>query len=248
MHKTVEESRAFARELVRRMSRSAPSTQLIICPTALSLWAVGQELIGSRVMLGGQNLDLGREGAFTGAVSGYLLHEAGAKWVIVGHSERRQYFGESDSLVSQKVAQAWESHLRPIVCVGESLNDYREARTISVITRQIEALFKETSREALRNIIVAYEPIWAIGTGEVPQPSQANDVAALIREILAQNIPDDRDDVPVLYGGSVSSKNIHQFLSQPHIDGALVGGASLHVEEFLKMADIAPYENTNQEQ
>ena len=239
MHKTVGESRAFAREVVRRIKGTTLRNQLMICPTAPSLWAVGQELSGSQVSLGAQNLDLGREGAFTGATSGYLLHEAGAKWVIVGHSERRQYFAEGDDLIGQKVAQAWESHLRPIVCVGESLGEYQQARTISVITRQIEALFSKATEEALRTIIVAYEPIWAIGTGEVPQPSQANNVAALIRKILAQKIPDDADNIPVLYGGSVSPKNIHQFLNEPHIDGALVGGASLQVEEFLKMADIS---------
>ncbi|MCL5014151.1 MAG: triose-phosphate isomerase [Firmicutes bacterium] len=238
MHKTVDESRAFAREIVRRLGQATLPHQLIICPTAISLWAVGQELIGSSVMLGAQNLDLGREGALTGAISGYLLHEAGARWVIVGHSERRQFFGDSDALVGQKVAQAWESHLRPIACVGESRDDYREGRTISVITRQIEALLAEASPEALRTLIVAYEPVWAIGSGAVPDPVQANDLAALIRQMLAQKIPDDAPNIPVLYGGSVSSKNIQQFLRQPHIDGALVGGASLQVEEFLKMADI----------
>ncbi|WP_026040829.1 triose-phosphate isomerase [Sulfobacillus thermosulfidooxidans] len=238
MHKTVEEGRAFARELVRRLENVSPKHQLIICPTALSLWAVGQELATSPVMLGAQNLDLGREGALTGALSGYLIHEAGARWVIVGHSERRNLFGETDALIGQKVAQAFEAHLRPILCVGESLDDYRSGQTFAVITRQIEAIFPYTNPEVLKSLVVAYEPVWAIGSGEVPEPEQANEVAGLIRQILSKQISDDANTVPVLYGGSVSSKNIHQFLEQAHIDGSLVGGASLQVDEFLKMADI----------
>ncbi len=238
MHKTVEEGRAFARELVRRLEHVSPKHQLIICPTALSLWAVGQELATSPVMLGAQNLDLGREGALTGALSGYLIREAGARWVIVGHSERRNLFGETDALIGQKVAQAFEAHLRPILCVGESLDDYRSGQTFAVITRQIEAIFLYTNSEVLKSLVVAYEPVWAIGSGEVPEPEQANEVAGLIRQILSKQISDDANTVPVLYGGSVSSKNIHQFLEQAHIDGSLVGGASLQVDEFLKMADI----------
>lgn len=238
MHKTVEEGRAFARELVRRLENVSPKHQLIICPTALSLWAVGQELATSPVMLGAQNLDLGREGALTGALSGYLIREAGARWVIVGHSERRNLFGETDALIGQKVAQAFEAHLRPILCVGESLDDYRSGQTFAVITRQIEAIFPYTNSEVLKSLVVAYEPVWAIGSGEVPEPKQANEVAGLIRQILSKQISDDANTVPVLYGGSVSSNNIHQFLEQAHIDGSLVGGASLQVDEFLKMADI----------
>ncbi len=238
MHKTVAESRAFARELVRRFEHVLPSRQLIVCPTAVSLWAVGQELAASPVELGAQNLDLGHEGALTGALSGYLLHEAGARWVIVGHSERRNLFGESDALIAQKVGQAWKAHLRPILCVGESLDDYRDGQTFRVVSRQIEAIFPHVSADLLTSLVVAYEPVWAIGSGEVPDPGQVDDVAELIRHVLADKLGNGASAVPVLYGGSVSSNNLHKFLENAHIDGALVGGASLQVDEFVKMADI----------
>ncbi len=237
MHKTVEEGRAFGRNLVRRLQEAGDGhPALVICPTSPGLWPLARELAGTPVSVGAQNLDLGREGALTGAVSGYLLREAGARFVLVGHSERRTIFHEGDELVAQKVAQAYQAHLRPILCVGESAQDYREGSTMAVIDRQLAALSAYADGGMMQQLIVAYEPVWAIGTGEVPEPGQANQAASHIRAVLAEMSPGQGNFVPVLYGGSVSAQNIGLFMGEKDIDGALVGGASLQVEEFLAMA------------
>ncbi len=239
MNKTVEEGRAFGRNLVRRLEEAGDSPPtLVICPTFLGLWGLARELASSGVLCGGQNLDLGREGAFTGAVSGYLLREAGARFVIVGHSERRSLFGESDALCAQKAAQAHQAHLRPIFCVGESAEEYRAGMTDDVITRQVRALFGSLDAGLAQQLVIAYEPVWAIGSGQVPEPSQVGAVARLIRRVLGEREPG-AGAVPVLYGGSVSEKNIGAFMGEKDIDGALVGGASLHVDQFLAMAASA---------
>ncbi|MCY0908481.1 MAG: triose-phosphate isomerase [Sulfobacillus thermotolerans] len=237
MHKTVEEGRAFGRHLIRRLSEAGDqSPTLVVCPTLPGLWPLAREFAGTPVGVGAQNLDLGREGALTGAVSGYLLREAGAQFVIIGHSERRQVFHETDDVIGQKVAQAYQSRLRPILCVGESAQEYRQGSTLSVVERQLQALAPYVDDKMMQTLIVAYEPVWAIGTGEVPEPGQANHVAAAIREVLDRMAPGSGENVPILYGGSVNAKNIRPFMGEKDIDGALVGGASLQVEEFLAMA------------
>lgn len=239
MYKTVEEARAYGRELVRLWEgprRDIPARDLVICPPFLSVWALSQRLSGSIFQVGGQDLALGQEGALTGAVSGYLLRDAGAQYVILGHSERRQHFGETDAVVAAKLKASYDWRLTPIVCIGESAEDYMEGRTEAVLRRQVEALLGAIPSEGFAQVIIAYEPIWAIGTGHVPLPDAVNDIGQHIRQWVRDALGDPAEHMRILYGGSVSTKNIVDFWRQPEIDGALVGGASLHVREFVNMA------------
>lgn len=240
MYKTVPESVAYARELCRRLeAEPAPgAVELVVAPTYPALYPVASRVRAVGVAAAAQNLDPGREGALTGAVSGYLLHEAGARFVIVGHSERRQYFQETDLMVAEKVAEALGAGLAPILCVGESLAERERGETESVIARELEAVLGEIPRP-VPDLVVAYEPLWAIGTGVVAEPAEANRVAGRIRSLLTQAWPGAGDEVRVLYGGSVNPTNAAAIFAQPEIDGALVGSASLTVESFLSLVRTA---------
>lgn len=236
MYKTVAESLAFGRELSRRLEGrdNAPHLQQVICPTLPALYPLKQRLMGTAVSLGAQTLDLGREGANTGAVSSYLIRDAGADYVILGHSERRQLFGEDDALVAEKVKSALLSHLKPIICVGESHQERQDSETDAVIQRQVSAVVKGTEDDDV-SLVFAYEPLWAIGTGVVPDPNEANRVAQVIVDTVRAIRPNFVSSMRILYGGSVNRGNIRDFAAQPLIDGALVGGASLDVEHWLDL-------------
>lgn len=237
MFKTVAQSVAYGRELIRRLETSAglEAVDVLICPTSLSLWPLAQRVAGTAIRVGAQNLDLGSEGAMTGAVSGYLLREAGAEFVIVGHSERRQYFEEDDATVAKKVQAAIHAHLQPVLCVGETWQERQQDRTVEVIGRQVASALEGLGTEQASRVVVAYEPIWAIGTGSVPTPQDANQVAMAIRRLMP---PEIADATRILYGGSVSPKNIRDFASQSDIDGALVGGASLEAGTLMAMIEL----------
>lgn len=233
MHKTVLESQAFARELVRRVGeRHSLTTEQVICPTLPALYPVSQRLRGTAIRLGAQNLDLGRVGANTGAVSGYLVREAGADYVILGHSERRTLYGEDDGLVALKAVSALNAHLTPIVCVGETLDERQNGQTDTVIRRQAAAVMQALADRQAAPLIFAYEPIWAIGSGLVPEPAEANRVAQLLHEVAGSSWA---SFLRVLYGGSVKPANAAGFAAQPLVDGALVGGASLTVDSWLEL-------------
>ncbi len=230
MFKTVQESQAFVRELIRRREESTLSnTTEVICPTLPALFELSQLCAGTTLHVGAQNLDLGDEGANTGAVSAYLLREAGAEYVIVGHSERRRLYGEDDTQVGEKAAQAVAAHLVPIVCVGETQSQREEGKTDEVISRQVQAALKALT--ASTPAIVAYEPVWAIGSGLVPDGAEANRVAGVIRDAASSGLP-------VLYGGSVNRKNIQEFAKAPLLDGALVGGAALDVAHWMDLTRL----------
>lgn len=233
MYKTVLESRAYARELLRR-AEELPGLlpEQVIFPTFVALFEVARTLSEGGLKAGAQNLDLGDEGARTGAVSASLLAAAGASHVIVGHSERRSLFGENDALVGQKTAAALANHLTPIVCVGESRAEREDGRTDEVIGRQIAAV---VPAEATADWVVAYEPVWAIGTGLVAEPREAGRVAAVIRAAVAQRQPQSADNLRILYGGSVNRSNIRDFAAVPDLDGALVGGASLELGHWIEL-------------
>lgn len=237
MHKTVYESRAFARELIFRVEKDprANVTTEVICPTLVALADVARQLASSPIRVGAQTLDLGREGANTGAVSGYLLREAGAGYVIIGHSERRTLYGEDDALVGEKTAQALKWGLVPIVCVGESQSERESGRTDDIIRRQVAAVVTLANPG---EIIWAYEPVWAIGTGLVADPAEVNRVAGLIRAAVQEHTPDSAARARILYGGSVTRHNVGELAQQPLINGALVGGASLDVEHWLDLNRI----------
>lgn len=235
MYKTVAQSRAFVRELLRRMEEAGdPGTAQVICPTAPALYEVARLVSGSTIAIGAQTLDVGREGANTGAISGYLLHEAGAAYVIVGHSERRRLYGDTDAVVSEKTGEALTWGLTAVVCVGESHEERLAGQTDAVVVKQVSTVAQAVNGD-LSRVIWAYEPIWAIGTGLVPTVQEANDVAAVIRDTVRQHHPNWTGTPRILYGGSVNRASVGEFAQAPGLDGVLVGGASLDVEHWLEL-------------
>ncbi|MCY0879011.1 MAG: triose-phosphate isomerase [Firmicutes bacterium] len=233
MYKTIPAARAFALELVRRLEATPPSEALVqvLCPTALALAAVAERLRGSAIRVGAQNLDLGSEGPKTGALSAYLLRDAGAEYVIVGHSERRQEFGEDDELIARKTAAALAGGLTPIVCVGETRQERDGGLTAARVSEQVRQVLAQVT--AGSDLVVAYEPVWAIGSGHTPTASEAEEVARLIRELVEEAWPGRGAAVQVLYGGSVNRDTIRTFAEHTSFDGVLVGGASLDVGHWL---------------
>jgi triosephosphate isomerase len=213
------------------------SVDLLVCPPSVYVLAVAEAVKGKGIEVGAQNMYFEPSGAFTGEVSAAMLLDAGAKYVILGHSERRQIFKESDAEVNKKTHAALAAGLAPIVCVGELLEEREVGRTSAVIKSQFEGSLSGVTAEQIRGVVIAYEPVWAIGTGKVASPQQAEEVHADLRSLLAKRYNQGiADSVRILYGGSVKASNAAELLGQPNIDGALVGGASLKVEEFLGIA------------
>jgi len=211
------------------------NVEVVICPPFIDIPAVSK-IIRERemdILLGAQNMHWEESGAFTGEISPVMLLEFGISHVIIGHSERRQYFGETDQAVNRKVRSAIEHRLVPIMCVGESLKERETGQTEMVVNGQVKRGLFELTPEQVRMMVIAYEPIWAIGTGKAAKPEDASEVSSLIRKIVSEEFGEDTaDNLRILYGGSVNSKNAGSFFSSPEIDGALVGGASLNPEDF----------------
>jgi triosephosphate isomerase len=210
---------------------------LLVCPPAVYLISVGDVIRGTSVALGAQNMYHQPNGAFTGETSAAMLLDVGCTFVILGHSERRHILGETDDDVNLKTLAALAAGLVPIVCVGETLEERESGETAMVIRRQFERSLADVSAEQIKRLVIAYEPVWAIGTGKVATPEQAEDVHAELRNLLVQRYNDGAAvAVRILYGGSVKPDNAADLMSQPNIDGALVGGASLKVDDFLGIA------------
>ncbi len=208
--------------------------QAILAPTFVSIPAVVEVLRGSPVLVAGQNCHWESSGAFTGEVTAEMLKAAGCSHVILGHSERRQFFGETDETVKWRFAAAHRAGLSPIVCVGETLAEREARRTLDVIERQLLFALSAANREQMLRTVIAYEPVWAIGTGKVATPGQAQEAHAFLRKLLANRFDEAAaSQVRILYGGSVKPDNIAELMAQPDIDGALIGGASLKPESFL---------------
>jgi triosephosphate isomerase len=206
---------------------------IVVCPPFTALAAAAQAISGSNIALGGQNLHWEAQGAFTGEVSAGMLDEAGCRWVIVGHSERRQLFGETDESVHKKAVAALAQGLTPIVCCGETLAEREANRTLEVVDRQIQGALGSLTTEQVGKVVVAYEPIWAIGTGKVATPAQAQEVHAAIRaQLVKLHGAEVAAGLRILYGGSVKPDNVKELMAQPDLDGALVGGASLQADSF----------------
>ncbi|HET9879004.1 MAG TPA: triose-phosphate isomerase [Candidatus Limnocylindria bacterium] len=234
---TLDEAISLARA-VAAVSAPLDGIDVVVCPPAVWLTAVAGELAGSGVAVGAQTMHHEERGAFTGETSPLML--AGlASYVILGHSERRQYDGETDEGVARKVASAVAHGLRPIAAVGERLDERRSGATEAVIDRQLRAAVSGLDTIAGSGLVIAYEPVWAIGTGEAAEPSDAQSVARQIRGILHERFGDDAGDVPIQYGGSVTADNAAAFLALPDVDGALVGGASLKPEQFAAILAAA---------
>ena len=235
-------SRAENARLLDAMLGSLPAelaSDCVVCPPAVYLADVARALRDSAVKLGAQNICAESQGAFTGEVSGAMLKDVGCEFVIVGHSERRALYGESDVLVARKVSAALASGLTPIVCVGEQLAQRDADQTHAVIGRQLDAVVELTGIAAVARMMLAYEPVWAIGTGRTASPEQAQDVHAFIRSRLALKDGNIAGCVRVLYGGSVKASNASELFRMPDVDGGLIGGASLKAAEFLAIVAAA---------
>jgi triosephosphate isomerase (TIM) len=224
---------------VVRWEREVPRVDLVIAPPFTALAACAHECDGSRVRVAAQNLHPGDSGAFTGEISAPMLMEAGCSWAIVGHSERRQYFGETDRLVADKIAAALRSGLDPIACVGETLEEREGGRTLEVVQRQLRAFLPVLAGAGNRDVAIAYEPVWAIGTGKNAGPAEAQEVHEAIRAWLGQVNSGLAARTRILYGGSVKPDNARGLLDAPDVDGALVGGASLDAASFGAIARCA---------
>ena len=227
---------ALANGVVKRAAEF-DAVDLLVCPPAVYLIPVGVAIRGSEVALGAQNMYHQPNGAFTGETSAAMLLDVGCSFVILGHSERRHILCETDDEVNHKTRAALAAGLTPIVCVGETLEERESGETAMVIRRQFDRSLADVTSEQLARLVIAYEPVWAIGTGKVATPEQAEDVHAELRNLLVQRYNDGAARaVRLLYGGSVKPDNAADLLSQPNIDGALVGGASLKVDDFLGIA------------
>lgn len=207
---------------------------VVICPPFVYLPMVAEILSSHKsIAWGGQNLDPHASGAYTGEIAGPMLHDFGCRFVIVGHSERRSYYGENDQIVAEKAAAALEYGLTPIVCVGETLEEREANQTEAVVGRQLDAVVARLGSDLLESIVIAYEPVWAIGTGMTATPDQAQAVHASIRQRLSASDAGAAEGMQILYGGSVKPGNASELFSQPDIDGGLIGGASLNADDFL---------------
>jgi triosephosphate isomerase len=238
MFKTAAEARAFVGALAPLVARSN-HCDIVICPPFTALAAAVDAIRGSNIEVGAQNIHWEKQGAFTGEVSATMLVEAGCRYVIIGHSERRQFFGETDLTVNRKVKAALEAGLIPIVCMGELLAEREAGKTEEVLKTQFAGGFAALTAEQFSRIIIAYEPVWAIGTGRTATPEMAAEAHRFIRSLAAaQFTPERAAALRILYGGSVKPDNIKGLMAQVEIDGALVGGASLEAQSFASIVNF----------
>ena len=229
MNKTPSETKALVEDLKKIENRSG--AEVVVCPMTACLAAAAEALKGSKIHLGAQNVHFADKGAYTGEASAAALKELGVEYVIIGHSERRQYFGETDVTVNQRTLKALEAGLIPIVCVGESLEQKQQGITNEVVCLQTKVALLNVG-EKIDDVVIAYEPVWAIGTGLTATPEDANATIGAIRGAIREVFGEAADRVRILYGGSMNDKNAHDLMAQPEIDGGLIGGASLVAEKF----------------
>jgi triosephosphate isomerase (TIM) len=227
-------TRATAAKL-RELLAEVTGLDMAICPPFTSLGAAVEALAGSRIQVGAQNLHWEDNGAYTGEISAAMLQEIPVNLVIIGHSERRQYFGETDATVNRRLKAALKAGMTPIVCIGELLAERQAGKTEEVLARQVRGGLAEISAADMAKTVIAYEPVWAIGTGVTASPAQAQEAHAYIRGLLRELYGATADVVRIQYGGSVKASNAKELMSQPDIDGALVGGASLKADDFAQL-------------
>ena len=239
MHKTIPE----AVEMVKALKEESPQltdAELVVIPPYTMLSEVKKVIEGSTIQLGAQNIFWEEKGAFTGEVSPPMLKDAGCQYVTIGHSERRQYFGETNETVNKKIKAALAHELTPIMCIGESLEEREKGNTMDKVETQINSGLEELGKDEIRRIVIAYEPIWAIGTGVTATPSQAEEVHSFIREKLTEKYGNEIASYAIiLYGGSVKPANTYSILKENNINGALVGGASLEADSFIQITKEA---------
>lgn len=234
MNKTPAETRELINEL-KPLVQDA-EVDVVVCPPFVCLAAAAEALKGSNIALGAQNMHFEEKGAYTGEIAPNMLKELGVEYVIIGHSERRQYFGETDESVNKKVTVALAHGLNPIMCVGETLEEREKGITEKVVEKQTREGLKGLEGQDVQRVVIAYEPVWAIGTGKTATSDQANEVIAFIRGIVSDMFGKDvADKIRIQYGGSMNPKNASELMAMPDIDGGLIGGASLKAEDFAKV-------------
>ncbi|MCR4437488.1 MAG: triose-phosphate isomerase [bacterium] len=240
MYKTVSEAKELAKALKVRLVNEVKKLDVVVIPPFTDLLAVAEILRESGISWGAQNLHWEAKGAFTGEVSGEMIKSTGASYVIIGHSERRQYFGETDETVNRRLKAALQAGLTPIVCIGETLGQRQASQTLQVLESQLRGALQGFSAEQLRGVVIAYEPVWAIGTGVNATPEQAQEAHQFVRQLIAQLAGDGcAEAMRIQYGGSVKPDNARALLSLPDVDGALVGGASLEADSFAAIVKAA---------
>jgi triosephosphate isomerase len=234
MHKTVGEAVELARAIRAGLEKRPPDLDVVLCPPFTALQAVAQALKGSRIAVGAQDMHWEVQGPFTGEVSPVMLRDVGCEFVILGHSERRQMFGEDDAGVGDKARAAQAHGLTPLICVGETLSERESGRTLEVVERQVEAALRHLGAAEASRVVISYEPVWAIGTGRAATPQQAQAVQSFIRKQVALSHGEGpAGALRILYGGSVKPDNVADLMAEGDIDGALVGGACLKADSFL---------------
>lgn len=237
MYKTVAEAVDTASRMCQRIAADAVA-EIVVAPTFVSLAGVGEALRGSHIALGAQNMHWEKEGAFTGEVSAAMLQSVGCRYVILGHSERRQFFGETDLSVHRKIVSALHAGLIPVFCIGETETEREAKQTFAVLERQLGGGLGKLRNDEIRSLVIAYEPVWAIGTGKTASNEQIQEVHGFLRNYLADRYNNMlAKSLRILYGGSVKPGNASQILALPDVDGALVGGASLDAESFACIAE-----------
>ncbi len=233
MNKDVNETKELIKGLLKELQNIKQKCDVILCPPFTSLSEAGKLLENTAVKLGAQNMYFEESGAYTGEISASMILSAGCEYVILGHSERRTIFKESDETINKKIKQALKAGLKPIFCIGETLEQRESNQTNDIIKKQVTGGLKDLTDHDLEKMIIAYEPVWAIGTGKNATPEQAEEVHKFIRNLIKENFSDKTaENIVIQYGGSVKPDNASELLSQPDIDGALVGGASLKADSF----------------
>ncbi|MCP3968198.1 MAG: triose-phosphate isomerase [Lentisphaerae bacterium] len=234
MNKTASEGKALVEELKPLVSE-VTEAEIVVCPTFTTISTVVEAAAGSNIKVGSQNIHWAESGAFTGEISAVMLKEAGVEYAIIGHSERRQYFGETDVTVNQRLKAALAANLIPIVCIGETLEEREGGKTEKVLFTQLEGGLADITAEQIGGIVIAYEPVWAIGTGKTATPEMAEETHNYIRCQLKDMFGDAAEAVRIQYGGSMKPENSAELVAQKNIDGGLIGGASLKAESFADL-------------
>lgn len=239
MNMTTTESVALVQVLIEGIKNKRILPDILVCPPFTSIDAVSKVLNGTKILYGAQNCHFESKGAFTGEISIQMIQELGCKYIIIGHSERRTYFFETDELINKKSRAILASGLIPIICIGETLNERKENKTFDVLKRQIEIGLNKIEPEYAEKIVIAYEPVWAIGTGMSAEPEQIQEAHAFIKVELSRILGENALSIPVLYGGSVSDDNAQSIFELKDVNGGLIGGASLKSGVFLSIINIA---------
>ncbi len=236
MHKTIAEALEFVNDVKDKVNND--NVEAVICAPFTLLKDLKEATKGTNIKIGAQNMHFEEKGAFTGEISPLMLKELDMDYVVRGHSERRQYFNETNETVNKKVLKALEVGIDPILCVGETLEEREAGNTKDVCKVQVEKALENVSKEDLAKVVIAYEPVWAIGTGKTATSEDANDVIAYIREVVANLYKELANEVRIQYGGSVKPSNVAEIMNQSDIDGALVGGASLEANDYVKLVNF----------